>query len=479
MLKSKRRPLLAQVGRRMVQAGMLLMFLYPILVAVYQKASFNPAPIFTSWLLPFDPTLLAGHLIHRELVGIIIGAPLLLLALSFIFGRFFCGWICPIGTLLDWVRPLAFWRSRKSLRNSSGLFPPARNRSLRYLILAFIFGASLLSLKFLGLLDPLVIFQRTSTTLASNVFSARQPGIRASIALISLVLTGIVALELWQPRLWCRSLCPLGALISLVSRFSLFKRVVNTSRCNQCQQCRRDCPMNAIPKSVASTDYSQCTFCLECVSSCSKEGIRFGFAPRLGPQPMAGVRAPSTVRQALKVLAAGIAGAAVVPLVELAPQKAVLRPPGALGEKEFLRTCILCQECVRACPSGALHPALLQNGLPGIGTPILIPRQGACALNPSCPDLCASVCPVGAILPTTKEEMKIGLAVVHREACLAWDQGAKCLVCVEACLNEAAIPYNGRVTVDASRCTGCGRCEAGCPVPGSAIRVEPIQPKAV
>ena len=168
-------------------------------------------------------------------------------------------------------------------------------------------------------------------------------------------------------------------------------------------------------------------------------------------------------------------GLALTPVIELEPRKAVLRPPGALPETKFVRTCITCQECIRVCPTNALHPALLESGLVGLGTPILVPRQGGCALNPSCPDLCARVCPVGAIQPITKENLKIGLAKVHREACLAWDQSAKCLVCVEACLNSAAIAFEGRVTVDPNRCTGCGRCESGCPVPGSAIRVEPIQ----
>jgi len=167
-------------------------------------------------------------------------------------------------------------------------------------------------------------------------------------------------------------------------------------------------------------------------------------------------------------------GAAAVPVVEALPdQKPVLRPPGALPEAEFLCTCILCQECIRVCPTGGLQPALFQAGLAGLGTPVLVPRMGGCALNPSCPDLCAQVCPVGAILPMTKETMQIGVAHVIRESCLAWDQGAKCLVCVEACLNSAAVTYNGRVTVNPNLCTGCGRCESGCPVPGSAIRVVP------
>lgn len=163
-----------------------------------------------------------------------------------------------------------------------------------------------------------------------------------------------------------------------------------------------------------------------------------------------------------------------MPMTDLAPRKKVLRPPGALPEESFIRTCILCQECIRVCPTGGLRPAGLESGLSSLGTPILVPRQGGCALNPSCPDMCAQVCPVGAIQPVRKDQFKIGIAKVHREACLAWDQGAKCLVCVEACLNSAAIAYSGRVTVDPNRCTGCGRCESGCPVPGSAIRVEPF-----
>ena len=480
---------LEQAGRKLVQTGFLLLFLFPLGVIVFQKASLQPAPAFVSWLLPWDPAVLTGQVLSRQFTAIVIGAPLLLLALSFVFGRFFCGWVCPLGTLMDLVRPLAFWQKRKSLRKAGGLFPPQRNSKLRYYLLAGVLGASLISLKYLGLFDPLVIFQRASTALALNAFWTQQPGFRATIGVVSLVFIAILALELWQPRFWCRNLCPVGTLISLVSRFSLLKRRVAASLCSHCDQCRRECPTNAIPEDALQTDYAACTFCLECTRACPKDGISFGFGATAAPsqpvmqlppaRPIAAATTPASQglnrREFLGVLAAGAAGVALTPLVELTPHKALLRPPGALPPGEFERTCILCQECIRVCPTGALRPAFLEGGLASLGTPVLVPRQGGCSLNPSCPHLCGSVCPVGAIQPTSKQEMQIGVAVVLREACLAWDQGAKCLVCVEACLNEAAIAYHGRITVDPTRCTGCGRCESGCPVPGSAIRVVPLE----
>ncbi len=470
-MKNNRRYLLQRAGRWLVQIGFLALFLYPLGIVVYQKITYNPAPAFTSWLLPWDPALLSGQVLFFSFASLVIGAPLLLLAFSFVFGRFFCGWVCPLGTVLDLLRPLFFWQRRKPVHPGGGLFPAGKNRPVRYALLAAVLAASLFSLKWLGVLDPLVIFNRAANTLAANFFTAAQPGIRAGFAVVSLAFTAILVLEIWQPRFWCRNLCPLGALISLAARFSLLRRFIRQEECTGCARCQTACPMNAISARGRATDPTHCTLCLECEPACPKQGISFSFA-----RPAASSTDPGR-RQFMGLAAAGAAGAILVPLAALAPRKTVLRPPGALPEEDFLRRCILCQECIRVCPTGGLAPALFESGLAGLGTPILVPRQGGCALNPSCPNLCASVCPVGAIQPTTKETMQIGLAHVYRDACLAWDQGAKCLVCVEACLNSAAIPVNGRVTVDPDRCTGCGRCESGCPVPGSAIRVQPRDPQ--
>ncbi len=485
-------------ARRLVQLGFLLLFLYPYGLILYQRLTLKPAPVLTSWLLPFDPLLALGQLGRGNLAPLVIGAPLLLLVLTTVFGRSFCGWVCPMGTLLDLVRPLAFWRRRqKGAGRRTGqlpLVPANANGPLRYWLLAAAVAGAVLSLQLLGVLDPLVIFERGMTVLVSDGLMLSQPAFRTFLT-ASVVFLVLLLLELWQPRFWCRHLCPTGALLGLAGRLSLVNRVVSDG-CNNCGQCRKVCTMRAIPAEGHDTSYQDCHVCLECEEVCPQGAIsfRFGalaarrwqslgkardeqgkmrFRGRYRPDP-AGYGYKPSRRGFVAALAAGTAGVLLPPAVRLSAQQAILRPPGALPEADFTRTCILCQECVRVCPTGSLRPVLFEAGGSGIGTPRFIPRVGSCSLNPSCPQLCAQACPVAAIRSVTPIEMKIGRAVVDRHLCLAWDQGTKCLVCVEACLNGAAQAYNGRVTVDPNKCSGCGRCENACPIVDAAIHVRPV-----
>ncbi len=480
-------------ARRLVQVGFLLLFLFPLLPVVYRRVTTEPSVDSASWLLLWDPLLALGNLLNRNLSALIIGAPLLLLALSLVLGRSFCGWVCPLGTTTDLVRPLYFWQRNRRVKRSRER--STRNSRLRYLLLVMALGGSLLSIRLLGLLDPLVIFSRTASAAASDLLASLQASERGGLTYFSLLFVAILLLDLWQPRFWCRHLCPEGALLSLVSRFSLLNRRVSTA-CNNCELCRRACPMDAVPHDAHNTDFGDCTFCLECQSACPLDGIQFGFgALALGewkPSSKTTRRAGEYVAAAsgipggklgrrafVQSMGAAAAGLAFMPLTRLEPQPAPLRPPGALPEAQFLDRCIACQECVRICPTHGLQGAFLQAGASRIGTPVLVPRAGACSINVSCNHLCRQVCPVAAILPVKPGEFHIGLAQVDHALCLAWDQGVKCLVCVEACQYHAAIPLQGKVTVDANKCVGCGSCESGCPVLGSAIHVMPRTPSTI
>ena len=496
-------------ARKVIQGVTLTAFLAFFIAA--SSGWLSPALINLG--LRIDPLIaLAQSVASRKILpGLLLGGAVLFLA--FVFGRAWCGWICPLGTTLD-LFPLQKRPKGKSFQPKD---PPEKLRSLKYWILLLLLVAALWGNLTLLIFDPLTVYYRSLTVafwpgldqvirtaeaffyrlpFLSDAISQFDAWIRSSLLpalplykqgafLFFAVFLGILALNRLAPRFWCRYLCPLGGMLGLISKVSLLRRKVSPD-CTGCKLCSAACPTGTIdPNQGYASDPSECTLCLDCLEACPRSSVEI--SPILRPARLNPAYDPDR-RQALLSLATATVAVALFQRnwLRIQPPPFDIRPPGA-DEKNLLSTCVRCGVCLRICPTGALQPDSLNDGLEGLWTPILVPRIGYCEF--SC-NQCGQVCPTQAIpsLPIEeKRQQVIGKAYIDQNHCLAWADHKDCIVCEEMCpLPEKAIYLketevtleNGDLktiqlpVVQRDRCIGCGVCEYKCPLRGeAAIRV--------
>jgi MauM/NapG family ferredoxin protein len=238
--------------------------------------------------------------------------------------------------------------------------------------------------------------------------------------------------------------------------------------------------MGAVDENPKETHFPECIQCRTCAKVCPQNAITF---PTSFSYPVEGEHSPinSSRRGFLYSLAGGLIFGFIAtesPFTLRQSKFQLIRPPGAIPEKEFLRTCIRCGECMKSCLTNTLQPCLWESGLSGLWTPKMDLRLAPCDQNCY---VCGKVCPTQAIRSLSLEEKthaKVGTAVLRKEICLVWAQNKLCLICDEICPYNAIVfrPVEGyrRPVVIASKCNGCGFCEQRCPVRGeSAIVVVP------
>jgi ferredoxin len=292
----------------------------------------------------------------------------------------------------------------------------------------------------------------------------------------------ILFLERYESRNWCRNICPLGTLLGLLGRFSIFRRRPGRL-CSDCQGCKDLCP-TAFDQEILKKE--DCILCMECQLRCKFGRANFTLKRAKGATGKSPV--PLMERRVLLGgLASGFLLSRAFSFTSASNRERLIRPPGAQDESEFLKKCVRCGECMKVCLKNALYPDYFRAGSFGIFMPVLIPRLGYCEYN--C-NLCGQVCPTGAIPNQPLEKKKkniIGLAAFDKNHCLPYARRIDCIVCEEHCpIPEKAIrtesvkmlSFDGKaITVKQpyvveDLCTGCGICEYVCPLEGkSAIEV--------
>ncbi|MEI8354767.1 MAG: 4Fe-4S binding protein [Deltaproteobacteria bacterium] len=486
---------------------LLFLFLFLLLFIKTEYRGSDQISVAVNGFFRCNPLVLAGYLFAAKQFTLLLLPGLIMLLFTMVLGRFFCGWICPLGTLLD----LLTSRIRKTtpLRFLQG--------DLKYWLLIPLLSAALFNINLVGLLDPIAILIRALTLslypLLGDTISRGWVGLYrvtgdnrdylapayslfhdhilpfretlyplGSISLLLLLL--IFFLERYEKRNWCRNLCPLGTLLSLAGRFSLFRRHP-LQLCIECRACRETCPSLSSHGIVRE---GACMRCMECIRNCSLKGSGFYFGMPKLDRPYLPER-----RLLLGGILSGFFLARLFHFSSPERKTRLLRPPGVRNEGEFLKKCVRCGECMKVCLKSALYPAVLQGGLEGLFTPMLIPRLGYCEYDCT---LCGQVCPTAAI-PNLPKELKkkevIGKAVFDKNHCIPFAKRIDCIVCEEHCpIPQKAIrseivkvaDFNGRITevkmpylVD-NLCNGCGICENVCPLEGkSGIEVFAVKEK--
>lgn len=436
--------------RRISQVFFFSMFVWFCIVGTVGDKFWQLRGWPVNWFLQLDPlvaiaTALTTHTLYWPLLW-----ALVTIILTIVFGRFFCGWVCPFGALHQFVGYLG--NRRKKTAQKIQLNKYRKAQCIKYFILIFfLFMAAFPSLAVTlqtGLLDPIPLVTRSFNLLLLPIFDRAVSFVSVTARfyegawlIFSIFLTAIL-LNLLIPRFYCRFICPLGALFAVISRFAIWRIGKKQSECSNCRLCDKACEGACEPS--GSIRISECVLCFNCRDDCPDELLAYQTRPSLAGE----ITNPDVSRRGFVLSLAG--GIFAVPAVRLSNKLGsnwhheLIRPPGALPEEEFLRRCIKCGQCMRACPTNVIQPGGIVGGLENLWTPILNNRIGSSGCQLSCV-ACGQVCPTSAIRPITLAEkqglgefaevgpIKIGTAFLDRDRCLPWAMDKPCIVCEENC----------------------------------------------
>src|SRR5574344_556865 len=404
--------------------------------------------IWFGWLakIQFLPAILALN------VGVVVA----LVIATLLFGRIYCSVICPLGVMQDIVS----WFSSKYKKNRFS-FSPAKPW-LRYGVLAlFVVGLLAGITSATALIAPYSAYGRIANNLLAPLYQWANNGLaylaeRAdsytfyrvdvwikslSTLIVASITLVVIAILAWRGgRTYCNTICPVGTVLGALSRFSLLKPVIDTTKCNGCGLCARNCKAECIDSKNHSIDYSRCVTCYDCIENCRQGAIKYRLRKQTSsaPKPADDSRRKFISLTALLAVSATIkaqktkvdGGLAAIEDKIATKRATAITPPGSLSIRHFSQHCTACQLCVSACPNQVLRPS---TRLECFMQPESSYERGYC--RPEC-TLCSQVCPTGAIsriTPEQKSSIQVGHAVWVKDRCLPANGGDSCGNCARHC----------------------------------------------
>jgi polyferredoxin len=434
-----------------------------------------------------------------------------LIVITLLFGRIYCSIICPLGIFQDFIA----WLSRRGKKKNKRRwwYKYARPYNiLRYSLLSICLIFLILGISTpLLLLDPYSNFGRIAVNLFRpvvmegnnlvnwialkfnnyNFYHVTIYTLTTSSLILSsvaLLLTGVMSFL--RGRLFCNTICPVGSLLGLLSKYSLFRIVLDDSKCTACGLCEKACKSQCINSKEKTVDNSRCVDCFNCLDRCKSNGIKYRLAGESKKIHKPVIENKITVKANItrrSFLFTSTAIAATVPALPAwaKPEKTIditkltpITPPGSRGLKHFKAHCTACHLCVTHCPQQILKPAGFSYGIDYAFKPHMAFYEMAYC-NFEC-TVCSEVCPNGAIEKLTIEEKKVtqvGIAQFNKGRCVVFTDNTSCGACSEHCPVQAVKmePYVDGLTIPhvyEELCIGCGGCESICPVrPLKAINI--------
>lgn len=469
--------------------------------------------------LQFVPAFL-GTLSGKQWAAAVLAG---LVVLTLIFGRVYCSFLCPLGLLQDVVIRLRSFvdRRRGKPRKAAAVryappVPVIRYAVLALTVLSLLGGATLL----LAWLDPYTIAARLAagvvnplaaeannlfenTAMATDYTNPEWARYGTALLLVAAMALLPLAMAWWKGRLYCNTVCPVGALLGLLSRRPLLRLGMDADTCALCGQCLKTCKAHCIDLKNRRIDTSRCVNCYNCVSVCDRHSMRPRWSnpfrrrpaettrpaehagkkkapaePANAPThphatgPVANPARRAFLGAAACSIPAFFASCRPAPANTLSGDPAVqgdnradaATPPGSRNIDLFLDRCTGCGLCITACPTHVLQPSLTRYGIRGVMKPYLDFTKGFC--NFDC-NICTTVCPEGALLPLPlpeKKQTQLALASFHRDRCIVQQNRTECGACTEHCPTKALFTKEETFPIfHHDLCTACGECEGICP----------------